>query len=636
MMSESKTQKIIANAEEFKSGLTWRSLIACLYMVFVFSPAIIWFNLVTVGVTIGGTVSLCTLLIFVEIARLSGRPLTKQEAVIMFNLAVLASGPAMLYIQLVYREYFVVSDIAASFGLTNNIPSWWAPPKSSGVWDLRTFFSPAWSIPLQVFILSEVLGLLSGLFFGILAREFYIETERLAFPLQKIQVEAIVTLTERKEDRLSVLVVSSIVALIYGVLLYTIPMASRAQGTPIQLLPIPWFDLYLEVEKYFPGASFGVATDLLLVSMGLMLPFNIVISLFIGSFGIYFICNHLFVKYGLTPWATVWTPGMDVSVAWQRSTLYFWAGPVIGMSLAAGLTPLLLRPGLIIKALKSAFKPKLSAERVSGERFSPYLLVFLFVTGCIGLLLLNHFLVPDFPLWSLVLYQVVLPFLIMITSVRILGVTGQTFNPPYLSQINILFSGYGKYDAWFLPFRMTPGVWWVSNFKICELTKTTATSWIKAYLISWPLAMVMCFVYVTLFWQMSPIPSAMYPGPAISWPVQATYQALWITRPPGFFDPMLILGFFISTALLTAVFNFAKIPISIVSIAMGSNMPIPSAFTILIGAIVGKVLERILGKIWYGKYRSTLAAGLILGEGVAVVIGTGIALIFRATWIRPY
>jgi len=626
------------SAKVFKSGLTWRSIFACIYMIFVFTPAIIWFRLSIVGVTVGGAVSFCTLLIFVEIARLSRNPITKHEAVILFNLAILASLPANYFINMIYREYFVLSDIAERFGISEYVPTWYAPPAESGVWSLRTFLHPAWIMPLSVLIASSVFAMFSGLFFGLLARELYIETERLPFPLQLVNVDAVVTLTERKEDRLAILSYSSIIALIYGALLYTIPTASGAFGNMIRFIPIPWIDFTYEIEKIWPGGAFGVGTDIALLAMGLMLPFRVVISMFIGSLAIFAILNPLMVSLGMTKWATRWTPGMDFSLIWRESTLWFWAGPVIGMALAAGITPILMHPRIIVTALKSIFRSESSKsrERVSGDPPSKWLVIGSFVFGVGGLIALNWWLVPDFPVWALVLFQMIFPFLLMITQVRMLGVTGQSFSPPYLSQLTILFSGYQKYDAWFLPFQLTPGTWWCTNFKICQLTETKVSSWIKAYLICWPLAMVMVFVYVSFFWRMAPIPSAQFPAPAIEWPVTATYQAIWITRPIGFFDPVLIIEFFIGTAVLTALFDFLHLPISMLSVVVGVNTPLPSVFTMFIGAIVGMVISKILGKTWFNRYRATISAGLFLGEGIAVVIGTALALLARAIWMRPY
>jgi len=633
MEEDNKVEEPVA-VKEFKSGLTWRSVFACIYMIFVFTPAIIWFRLSIVGVAVGGAVSFCTLLIFVEISRLSGNPITKHEAVILFNLAVLASLPTNYFINMIYREYFVLSDIAHRFGVSQYVPTWYAPPAESGVWELRTFLHPAWIMPFFVLFASSFFAIFSGLFFGLLAREIYIETERLPFPLQMVNVDAVVTLTERQEDRLAILTYASIVSLIYGVLLYTIPTASGAFGNMIRFIPVPWIDFTYEIEKMLPGGAFGIGTDLVLIAMGLMLPFRVVLSMFIGSLAIFMVLNPLLVNLKMTNWATRWTPGMDFSLIWRESTLWFWACPVIGMALAAGVTPILMHPRTIAKAFKFGYGG--SEERISGNPPPKWLMIFSFLFGAGGLIALNWWLVPDFPLWALFLFQVVFPFLLMITQVRMLGVTGQSFSPPYLSQLTILASGYTKYDAWFLPFQLTPGTWWCSNFKICQLTETKIESWIKAYLLCWPLAMIMVFVYVSFFWQMAPIPSALFPAPAIEWPVTATYQAIWITRPIGFFDPLLIIEFFIGTAILTALFDFLHLPISMLSVVVGVNTPLPSTFSMFIGAIIGLVLSRIFGKTWFNKYRATISAGFFLGEGIAVVIGTALALLARAIWMRPY
>ena len=629
----------MSNEIKFKSGLTWRSILACLYMLFVFTPALIYLQLVTVGVSIGGAIQVCTLLLFVEICRLSGKPLSRQEGALIYILAIMAGWMTTQWIDLIYREFFVLSPLLTRFGLkSTDIPTWWAPPPETGVWELRTFFHPAWSTPILILFASLIISEAGALFFGLFGREMFIEIERLPFPIQHIDAEAIITLTERHEDRLHILVGTSILSFIYGIILYTVPTATRAFGYPVVILPVPWFDFTSFIQRFFPGAALGIATDLLLVASGLVLPFRVVISMLIGSLGVFFFANWLFVHYGLTPWATRWTPGMDIAMIYRESTLYFWAGPVIGMSIAAGLMPVIMHPKSIVKSVKSIIAPKPSVveRRISGERMPTPLILSLFVIGCIGAIILDLILVPDFPVWALILYEIVFPFILCLTTIRIMGITGQSFVPPYMSQLTILLSGYQKYDAWFLPLQLNPGTWWTTNFKICQLTETSISSFIKGFFLLWPVSIFITFIFVFLFWQMAPIPSAVFPAPAIVWPVNIIYQAIWITRPKGLFNPQLILGFFGGVALLSVLFELAHIPLSIISIVVGAAMVPPPVITIFLGAVIGLIIARMKGKKWFDSYKTAIAAGITLGEGLAIVIGVAMALIARAIWIAPY
>ena len=63
MIKEGKKVEVLAEEyEEFKSGISWKSLLAVFYSLGIFTPAVIWLNLVTVGVALGSTISFCVLL----------------------------------------------------------------------------------------------------------------------------------------------------------------------------------------------------------------------------------------------------------------------------------------------------------------------------------------------------------------------------------------------------------------------------------------------------------------------------------------------------------------------------------------------------------------------------------------------
>lgn len=148
--------------------------------------------------------------------------------------------------------------------------------------------------------------------------------------------------------------------------------------------------------------------------------------------------------------------------------------------------------------------------------------------------------------------------------------------------------------------------------------------------------MLLSFIFVSSFWSVAPIPSSVYPGVEVTWPVQATYQALWVSRPPGFFHPDWILYSAIITGLLCVIFHFVNIPLPMISVAVGAGTAIPVAVTIMIGLIIRSILTKIKGEEWYRQSNLLIAAGLISGEGVAAVLGTAVAIIVKSTRVRPY
>jgi len=624
-------------ALRLRSGFTWRSLLGSLYALLIFSPAIIYLSLVTVGVRIGAAVPFCTIIFLAEIVRLTGGRLSRQEATIIYLVASMASATPM-FINLIYAEYFVHSPSAAQFNITDKIPAWYAPPISSPVWRLRTFLHPDWIAPIGIRLAATIFGLIAGLSLGFIAREMFIEEWRLPFPIQQVVVQTILNVCERERRSLDIFATSAIGGFIYGLILYAIPFISKAAGYPLTFIPIPWIDFWYYVQMFFPGASFGIATDLMPIAMGLVLSPNICLGIFIGSFSLYFIANWLLVHLGLTMWATRYTPGMNIARIWRESTLTVWACPIIGMGIAAGLVPLFLRPRLLARLFKRIISPSSIEvkERISGPPAPSKLVLTGFILSSAGALLLVWYLVPQAPMHILIPFFFLWSFFDTVVSTMMIGMTGMGFEAPYIKEILIYSSGYTGYDIWFAPFPLTEGTGWVTQFKVCQLSGTTIGSYLKVWLITWVIAMLLSFIFVSSFWSVAPIPSSVYPGVEVAWPVSATYQALWVSRPPGFFHPDWILYSAIIKGLLCVIFHFAKIPLPMISVAVGAGTAIPVAVTIIIGLIIRFILTKIKGEEWYRQSNLSIAAGLISGEGVAAVLGAAIATIVKSTWVRPY
>jgi hypothetical protein len=226
----------------------------------------------------------------------------------------------------------------------------------------------------------------------------------------------------------------------------------------------------------------------------------------------------------------------------------------------------------------------------------------------------------------------VFPFITLLATGRMVAIAGRGVSPPYITKLTILMSGYPKADAWFLPLSLNPGTGWLQSLKVAQLTGTTAMSWIKAHIIAHPLALIAGFLYMSLFWQIAPIPSDIYPAPGIQWPVSIMNHIVWVTRTTEFFQPVGIASWFAGFGAIMAVFEFLHRPFSMVGVAAGLGVPIPVATTMLLGLVVKLAFGRIMGKAWVQRYRATLAAGLGLGESIAIIVGVALALAQKSIW----
>jgi len=634
-MEEVEKRCIRAKWESFKSGFSSSTILALLYAIMVFIPTMIYLELMT-GAAWGVSAAWFTLLFWIEIGKATGRRVTKQEAFMILTL----TGAEMFYpLSLIYNAWYRTSPQAKLFDIAPYIPDWVAPPPEAGILDLRTFFHPSWILPIAVAITSFLFGQVFSFGLGLLGREIYVEVERLYFPIEHVNAQIVTTLTGSEERPIRLLSVFAVIGFIYGFILYTAPFLIQAYtGRYIQFIPLPWVDFNVQIERVFPGASFGIFTDIGPLTTGFILSFPTVIGIFIGSMAVWFFGNWLSVVYNLSP-KSWWAPGMLISMAWNRSLLYFWFAPLIGIGLAVGLGPIIRHP----RTLAMAFLPKAKKikERLTDPISSKIILTFLIV-GLGSITILYYILVPDFILyapWFLPL-MFIIPFLTLTITGRMYGETGiSSFPSDYLQNLIYYLSGYSGVDIWFAPTTTPwPGIEKLKWFKTAQLTETKADSILKTYWFILPFAIIIGFFYVQIFWSIAPIPSGRYPGVRIFWDINATMHSLWIRgQLAGLFNPYSVLiSFFIGLGLYFGL-NFIHSPITLTALFAGASQITPISVTMLIGAVLAKIFCRVfhVSEEWWNKNKLLIAAGLILGESISVTIGLSISIIINSLWTLP-
>jgi hypothetical protein len=218
--------------------------------------------------------------------------------------------------------------------------------------------------------------------------------------------------------------------------------------------------------------------------------------------------------------------------------------------------------------------------------------------------------------------------------------TGVTYGSNNLNILRVIYkaSGYEGVDLWFVPWPWLPRVGTpLSELKVCQLTETSGKTLIKTWWIFFPISVLVGIIYVQIFWGMGPIPSARYPGASIYWPIQATYDCLWIRGSQlGLFRVDWLAGSFCFGIALSLLFDFLKLPISFISIVAGTVTYPPVAMTYIIGLIIRFIICKYVGKEWFEDRKQILSAGLLMGETIAVIISIAITLVVDSIWILPY
>ena len=626
------TEQTETKVGKIKSGLTFVSMMAILYTVIVFIPAAGYLDLM-LGGAMALPVSWFVLILWVELGRVFGRPVSKQEATMVY---LMSATSVFIQNLLIYRVYFRDSPIVSFFGIADEIPWWFVPPAETGIGTIRTLLHPAWITPIALHIIDMVFWAMAFWAMALLGRKLFMEVEDLPFPIEQMNARAILTLTEtRKEEDLHILYAAGTIGFIYGFVVYVYPFVMQSwTGMSLAIIPIPWFDLTPNLSSIIPGAILGVATDLLPVSFGLILPSNVIFGILIGSFAVWFFGNWISVSYGiyLTPW---WTPGMAMSLAIQRSTMYFWASIIIGIGLGAGLGPILRNLPVLLR--RSAGKGKSRLEETFRMRTWVLLPMLASYAVSIALYLI---LVPEFPILYTIPFLIGFPLLMVLTEGRMLGSTGVTYSAQVQNvyRLFIMSTGYARADIWFVPWPWLTGIGpQLSNLKVCQLTDTSAKSLIKTYWIFLPVSMFFGLIFAELFWNVAPIPSARYPGASMIWPINATYESLWMKgRELGLFRlDWLLIALAVGTVMALAL-DLVRSPISFIAVAAGTVVYPPFAVTYAIGFIIRALFWKLVGKDYFESKKQLVAAGIMLGEVIAVATGVAIALVITSIWTLPF
>ncbi|MEM2961342.1 MAG: hypothetical protein QXU67_07025, partial [Candidatus Bathyarchaeia archaeon] len=467
-------------AVETKKGLTPAVLIGFLYTALILLPANLFAQL-SLGIAVGGYASYVAIMLVVLIYGRGFRKISKQEVTLLYLFSSIP-GSGLIGMFLLRAIYFRdISPLTWSFidpfsgkPLPELVPDWFAPPPNAQGIIARNLFHPDFSTPILLLLGIWVFISLIDISLGYLMFQIFSEQERLPFPTAEIAVGAITTLAELPRERMRVISVAGLIGVIYSVAAYF----PQSFGAPI--IPIPWADFNLLLEKFIPGASFGIATDILTLSSGWIIPFNVVICLFVSSFALYFIGNYLLVQNGLF---TDWSPGMNVTLAYQRSVLHFWFYLGLGLGIIVALAPLIFRGRALFRLVG-----KTSIARGERTLFSIRNLILIFIASSIALTVLIYY-ITGFPI--ALLFMLLLPwkFIAASMSTMMLGLSGVSADVPYVKNLVIYTSGYTGVDIWFVPSfdSAIAGSGPASiafMFRIAKLTETSFSEVIKGIILA--------------------------------------------------------------------------------------------------------------------------------------------------------
>lgn len=647
--TESKTTETAPQADEatsYQDGFTLRTIIGAVFVGLIMMPGSIYLLLVA-GQGLGPAAEWVTIIFFAEIARRAFTTLKRQEVFLLYYVAAGLAGGG-IFVELIRNQYLVQFPQAIDIGIADLVPGWAVPGRTSSGITSRSLLNAAWLTPIGLLIFRHLLGRMG--WFGLSYTLFRLtsDVERLPFPLAPIAAAGATALAETttKETswRWAVFSTGAMAGIAFGAIYVGVPaVTGAALSEPLQIIPIPFIDLTANTQSILPGALAGLSLDLTLVLWGMALPFPVVVGTAIGAVLTSVFGNTVLYHFGFLPH---WRPGMGLIPTKLVTDFDVWMSVGIGLAFAVGA----IGVSRAIRAIRQASRlPGTARSTVPVDRGDIPIAVGigLFLVAMTGFIALCHYLVPDFPLWMLVVFGLIWTPFNSYVSARMVGLAGTPLVFPYVREASFVLSRYNKgVDIWFAPvplFDFGPST---QLFRELELTKTKLSSLIKAELLILPLALVCSLFYWGFFWYVEPIPSTAYPYAAKIWPLETTYRVLFMTATlsdganwlvEALKPTLIVAGFALGIGGYSTIALLGLSDLLFYGFAAGVGGWPHLAIPQLVGALIGRYyFRKKYGDAVWQSYVPVLCAGFACGMGLSLMLAVGFVFITRAVSALPF
>ena len=641
------TYEILPEGAPYEWGFSWNTVFAAVFVGFVMMPGSIYMGLIT-GEAIGGAANWVTILLFIEIAKRSFVKLRPQEIIIMGWIAagVSTMGP---FTGLIVNQYLVQCPMADD--IYQYFPTWVVPPRDHEALIGRTFLSRAWLIPILIFAITDLMGVIQRLSLGYTLFRWTSDMERLPFPLAPVDAGAATALAEtsskREGWRWRIFSIGTIIGILFGLVYVGVPVLSSMFFTrTVQIIPIPWLDLTPYVGTVLPATPLAISLNLGAVIVGFVLPFWLMVGVFTAAMLMTFVGTPLLYKYGIL---YNWNEGMSY-VPTQISNSFDFG---ISFSIGASLVILFTGLGATMRALirqrrerrKRAEAGDHSVDALPEGRgdIAIWKTLVIWAATQVVFVVMCKLLVPEFPWWIPAIFAFMLSPIQSYINARMVGITGGSGSVsfPYLREASFygaqLLTGKALGVAiWFAPIPLQDHGQSAAMFKQLELTKTKFGSVVCSSFLAFVIVWICSFIYWSWIWKLDVIPSSTYPYVQKMWPLDATIRCMWMrtTLPGGeglanlqkiIHVEYMFTGFAVGAAMFAA-FGLLGLPtIIFYGCLTGIGQTAFMAFPEFLGAMLGRYhFRKRFGDVKWTAYTPILMAGY--GCGVGLIGMTTIAL----------
>jgi hypothetical protein len=661
--------------KEFKDGFGWSTFAGIIFCGLVMLPGSIYLGLMTGG-GMGDASTWVTLILFSEIARRSMKTMNKQELVVLLRAAqmVLAVGP---FGSFVYRAYLVNSEAVRDAGMKDAFPTWWVPAADSAAILNRDFLHSDWMVPILLALAMAFLGLIKRWTLGYFFFRVTSDIEKLPYPMAPIQAQGALALAEADQKpaagdakamaplkpgsagspRWRQFSLGATVGLAFGMLQVGVPAISGLfLAKPVFLIPTPFLDLTALASGILPATPFGIALDLGVVMLGMVLPFWAVVGGF-AAVVLTLVMNPVLHHTGTL---TSWQPGMDTVNTTFSNDVDFWLSMHIGLGLAIAIVSIATTVRDMRRKLRE-LKEQKAAAGVGGPAVDLWavpegrgdyplwiaLAGWLFAATCT--VCLCWWLLPKDPglVFFLIFFAFVYSPIISYVNARLMGISGQSIDIPFLKESAFIISGAKGVDIWLAPIPIENFGGKAQALRVNELTGVRMWSLLKTELVVIPVMFLISMAFWAFIWKANAIPSPAFPAAEINWALQAKRDALLYSStfaPPGQEASILDSQFMhaihpwvIGTGLIGGIVAFAGLSwiglptLFIFGVVRGLGTMPHYLILEIVGALIARYyLERKFGRDEWRRMAPTIMAGYFTGVGLIGMATIALKLIQQA------
>ena len=262
----------------------------------------------------------------------------------------------------------------------------------------------AWFKPIVILLFAVVLQRVNALSLGYVLFRITHDIERLPFPMAAVQAGGATALAESSTKnegwRWHVFSTGAFIGAVWGGLYVVIPTLSSVFLTEtVSILPIPFIDFTVPVKAVLPAAVIGIATDLVHVLFGLVLPFWVVIGVFSSSMLVNVFANPILYAKGILH---TWEPGMSAIPTQIANTFDFWLSFSLGGAIVVAIIGFWTAGKVLIAAARGIRSEQpVNVAGPSPQRGDIKIISSLgiWAASTVCFVVMVYLLVPDFPWW---------------------------------------------------------------------------------------------------------------------------------------------------------------------------------------------------------------------------------------------